>query len=146
MKVYLDNCMFNRPFDNQTNLRVRIETEAKLYIQEKIKLGDFFLIWSYILDFENFQNPFAERKQAIAKWRNLASVDIEETALLLANAQFFVSLGIKAKDALHVACAIEGKADYFLSTDDKLLKKLATQAQIIAINPVDFIKVLEHDY
>ncbi|WP_204509271.1 hypothetical protein [Agitococcus lubricus] len=138
--------MFNRPFDNQTNLRVRIETEAKLYIQEKIKLGDFFLIWSYILDFENFQNPFAERKQAIAKWRNLASVDIEETALLLANAQFFVSLGIKAKDALHVACAIEGKADYFLSTDDKLLKKLATQAQIIAINPVDFIKVLEHDY
>ena len=146
MKVYLDNSMFNRPFDNQTNLRVRIETEAKLYIQEKIKLGDFSLVWSYILDFENFQNPFEERKQAIAKWRNLASVDIEETALLLANAQFFVSLGIKPKDALHVACAIEGKADYFLSTDDKLLKKLATQHQIIAMNPVDFIKVLEHDY
>lgn len=138
--------MFNRPFDNQTNLRIRIETEAKLYVQEKIKLGDFFLVWSYILDFENFQNPFAERKQAIAKWRNLASVDIEETASLLENAKFFVSLGIKPKDALHVACAIEGKAEYFLSTDDKLLKKLATQHQIKAINPVDFIKVLENDY
>ena len=146
MKVYLDNCMFNRPFDNQTNLRVRIETEAKLYVQDKIKLGDLGLVWSYILDFENFQNPFVERKQAIAKWRNFANVDIEETALLLANAQFFVSLGIQPKDALHVACAIEGQADYFLSTDDKLLKKLVTQHQIIAMNPVDFIKVLENDY
>lgn len=59
--------MFNRPFDNQTNLRVRIETESKLFIQEKIKLGELLLIWSYILDFENSQNPFAERQQAIAK-------------------------------------------------------------------------------
>ena len=135
--------MFNRPFDNQTNLRVRLETEAKLYVQEKIKLGDLALIWSYILDFENSQNPFVERKQAIAKWQNLASFDIEETATLLVNAQFCVSSGIKPKDALHVACAIEGQADYFLSTDDKLLKKLVTLNRISAMNPVDFIKVLE---
>ena len=143
MKIYLDNCMFNRPFDNQTHLRVRIETESKLYVQEKIKLGDLALVWSYILDFENSQNPFAERKQTIAKWQNLACIDIEETASLLVNAQFFVSSGIKPKDALHVACAIEGQADYFLSTDDKLLKKLATLNRIAAMNPVDFIKVLD---
>jgi predicted nucleic acid-binding protein len=143
MKVYLDNCMFNRPFDNQTNLRVRIETESKLFIQEKIKLGELLLIWSYILDFENSQNPFAERQQAIAKWQYLASIDIDETTALLENARFFVASGIKPKDALHVACAIEGQADYFLSTDDKLLKKLATLNRITAMNPVDFIKVLD---
>ena len=143
MKVYLDNSMFNRPFDSQTSLRVRIETESKLYVQEKIKSGGLMLIWSYILDFENSQNPFVERKQAIAKWQNLASIDIEETASLLVNAQFFVASGIKAKDALHVACAMEGQADYFLSTDDKLLKRLATLNRIVAMNPVDFIKVLD---
>ena len=143
MKVYLDNCMFNRPFDSQTSLRVRIETESKLYVQEKIKSGGLMLIWSYILDFENSQNPFVERKQAIAKWQNLASIDIEETPSLLVNAQFFVASGIKAKDALHVACAMEGQADYFLSTDDKLLKRLATLNRIVAMNPVDFIKVLD---
>lgn len=135
--------MFNRPFDNQTSLRVRLETEAKLYVQEKIKLGDLALVWSYILDFENSQNPFEERKQAITKWQNLASLDIDETVTLLVNAQFFVSSGVKPKDALHVACAIEGQADYFLSTDDKLLKKLVTLNRITAMNPVDFIKVLE---
>lgn len=132
--------MFNRPFDNQVNLRVRIETEAKLYIQEKIKSGELQLVWSYILDFENAQNPFDERKQTIAKWQALSSIDIEEGPLLLSNARFFVASGIKTKDALHVACAIEGNADYFLSTDDKLLKKLATLNQIAAMNPVDFIK------
>jgi hypothetical protein len=143
MKVYLDNCMFNRPFDNQVNLRIRLETESKLHVQERIKLGDLKLVWSYILDFENSQNPFAERKQTIAKWQKLSTYDIEETPELLINARFFVAAGIKAKDALHVACAIEGHADYFLSTDDKLLKRLATLNRIIALNPTDFIKVLE---
>ena len=32
----MDNCCFNRPFDDQSNIRIRLETEAKLYIQEKI--------------------------------------------------------------------------------------------------------------
>lgn len=51
MKLYLDNCCFNRPFDNQTQIRIRLETEAKLKIQEEIRLGNFKLVWSYILDY-----------------------------------------------------------------------------------------------
>jgi hypothetical protein len=30
MKIYLDNCCFNRPFDDQGQIRIKIETEAKL--------------------------------------------------------------------------------------------------------------------
>ncbi len=36
MRIYLDNGCLNRPFDDQRQIRIRIETEAKLYIQEKI--------------------------------------------------------------------------------------------------------------
>ena len=36
MRIYLDNCCFNRPFDNQTDIKIRLETEAKLYIQQLI--------------------------------------------------------------------------------------------------------------
>jgi hypothetical protein len=143
LTVYLDNCMFNRPFDDQASLRVRIETEAKLYVQQQIKQGQLRLIWSYILDFENAQNPFQERRQAIQKWRQLSSQDIEQTDQILNVAQRVTQIGIKAKDALHVACAIAGQADYFLSTDDKLLKRLATLNLLPAMNPVDFIQVLE---
>jgi hypothetical protein len=35
-------------------------------------------------------------------------------------------IGLKAKDALHIAGAIEGKANYFLTTDGEILKKCST--------------------
>lgn len=43
MRIYLDNCCFNRPFDNQSQLRVRLETEAKLWIQERVAAGEIEL-------------------------------------------------------------------------------------------------------
>ncbi|CAN5408286.1 hypothetical protein BH10ACI1_BH10ACI1_21920 [soil metagenome] len=82
MKIYLDNCTFNRPFDNQNGIRVRIETEAKLYIQEQIEAGKLNLVWSYILDFENEQSPFIERKISISKWKkNLPSATWKKATL-----------------------------------------------------------------
>ena len=45
--------------------------------------------------------------------------------------------GIKAKDALHVACAIEAGCRYLLSTDDRLLKY--KHESILLLNPIDFI-------
>lgn len=86
MKIYLDNCTFNRPFDNQNDIRIRIETESKLHIQEQIKTGKLNLVWSYILDFENSQNPFEERKVSISRWKTVALTDVEETANLLQKA------------------------------------------------------------
>jgi hypothetical protein len=51
MRIYMDNCCFNRPFDSQSQVRIRLETEAKLRIQERIAMGEIELVWSYILDF-----------------------------------------------------------------------------------------------
>jgi len=59
MRIYFDNCCFNRPFDDQKQLRIRLEAEAKLGIQKMILEGSVQLAWSYILDFENEMNPFA---------------------------------------------------------------------------------------
>ena len=67
MKIYLDNCCLNRPFDNQLDIKIRLETEAKLYIQYLIKKKKLQIVWSYILDFENSKNPFEERKQQIER-------------------------------------------------------------------------------
>ena len=62
----------------------------------------------------------------------------------MARASEFTRYGVKSKDALHIACAIEGKAEYFLTTDDKLLKKLAETKELVVINPVNFIPILEN--
>jgi len=39
MLIYLDLCCFNRPCDDQSQLRVRLETEAKLSLQDKVRGG-----------------------------------------------------------------------------------------------------------
>lgn len=142
-RVYLDNCCFNRPFDDQSSIRVKLETDAKLYVQQMIRTGEIEFVWSYIIDFENEANPFAERKSTISKWKSLAIADISETDTVLINATMFVRDGIKTKDALHLACAIEAKCQYFLTTDDILLKKMSGKRDIFALNPTDFIKSIE---
>ena len=37
IRLYLDLCCFNRPFDDQSQTRVRLETEAKLALQEHVR-------------------------------------------------------------------------------------------------------------
>ncbi len=146
MKVYLDNCAFNRPFDDQSHIRIRLESEAKLYIQEKIKNNNIDLLWSYILEIENDYNPFEEKRRAIEKWKKFAIDDIEESEILLQRANGLIKLGVKSKDALHVSAAVEGQADYFITTDDGLLKKLFEFKLIKVINPVDIVGVInEHN-
>jgi predicted nucleic acid-binding protein len=124
-------------------MRVKLEAEAKLFIQEKIIIGKLQLVWSHILEYENMQNPFVERRNAIIEWKQIATKKILETKNVVSRASKLTQLGIKSKDALHVASAIEGKAEYFLTTDDKLLKKLTGFKELVVINPVSFIPILE---
>ena len=63
MKIYLDNCCFNRPFDDQRQIRIHLESEAKLFIQNLVLQNKITFVWSYILDYENSFNPFDERKK-----------------------------------------------------------------------------------
>jgi hypothetical protein len=68
LRIYLDNCTFNRPFDDQNQLKIKLETEAKLFIQKNILNGNHELIWSYILEYENAQNKFDDKRNAIYDW------------------------------------------------------------------------------
>ena len=140
MKIYLDNCCFNRPFDDQSQIRIRLESEAKLKIQEEIQEGRIELVWSYILDYENNRNPFQERKDRIGGWRKYAIVDIQESDDLVEMAISLNKKGFPKMDSLHLSCAIISKCEYFLTTDDKILK-LSTSVSEIRINdPIGFIK------
>jgi hypothetical protein len=75
MKIYLDDCRFNRPFDDQSSFVIRLETEAKLYVQNLIRHGEIDLVWSFMLDYENAANPFEEVRRQIAEWKGLAAID-----------------------------------------------------------------------
>lgn len=140
MNIYLDNCCFNRPFDDQSQLRIRLEAEAKLTIQEDIRAGSHTLIWSYILDYENHRNPFRERREQIALWRSYALTDIQENEEVIRIATGVHAQGIKKLDALHIACAITAKANFFLTTDDGVLLKALLVRELKIRDPIGFIK------
>jgi len=144
MRVYLDNCCFNRPFDNQKQIQIKLETEAKLYIQEKIKKQEIELIWSYILDYENRKNPYIDRKNLIQTWKYRAVADIDETEEIIINAERIKKIGIKTKDALHVACAVFAKCNYFITTDKRIIS-LSSFENLKIVNPIEFIRNMEED-
>ncbi len=140
MRLYLDNCCFNRPFDDQRQTRIRLEAEAKLCVQENIRGRTLELAWSYMLDFENAANPFEERRTTIGGWRQYATIDVEETATILEKAHALVACGLKAKDALHIACAIAGGCAYFITTDDEILARATDVQGITVVDPTSFIR------
>jgi len=138
-RLYLDNCCFNRPYDNQTNLNIRLEAEAKIFIQNEIMENNYELAWSFMMDYEITANPFYDRQLTFMKWKNIAILDIEPTETILIRGREIIKKNIKQKDALHIACAIKAECDYFLTTDRKILSKNIPEIKLI--NPLDFIRL-----
>lgn len=142
LKVYLDNCCYNRPFDDQSQIRIHLEAQAKLYIQAKIREGSYELVWSYILDYENVKNPYEEKRLAIAPWKKISSLcGTEETEDILLFAESLAEKGIKTYDALHISCAVAAHCEYYITTDKKLLNTQIPKIKIV--DPIVFVNEME---
>ena len=139
MRVYLDNCCYNRPFDDQSQPSVRLETEAKLLIQALMRSGAVEYAWSFELRLESSQNPDRQRKRSITAWANGAAVDIAPSAEIRRRAKELMALGVKAADAIHLACAELAECDWFFTVDRGILKKVRELGDMKIANPVDFV-------
>jgi len=141
MLVYLDNCCYNRPFDDQNQMRIFLEAQAKMYIQDLVILGELDLAYSYMSVYENNDNTYENRKSIILDFfYNNASlfVDSDVSEKIEKHAEIIMKSGIKHKDAIHISCALEAKCDYFITTDDKVLKNYKGK-DIIVRSPINFI-------
>ena len=145
-KIYLDNCCYNRPYDDQSQIRISLEAQAKIYIQTMIETGNFKLVSSYMLIYENSRNRIETKRKAIEQFikDNTAiyiddsySEEVEHVAIEIQQT------GVKSADAIHVACAILAKCDFFITTDDRLLKYKSDLISIV--DPVEFIRKIGSD-
>jgi len=141
LKIYMDICCFNRPFDNQAQMKIRLETEAKLFIQSNIRDDKYSIVWSYMHDYENSENPYEEKRDAIAPWKDIAKQFCSSSEDIPVAGQKISLLGIKPKDSLHLACAIKCECDFFITTDKGLLNRKIDGIKII--NPIDFVREME---
>lgn len=145
MRVYLDNCCYNRPFDSQGQLRVRLETEAKLRIQAMMRSGEMEYAWSDMLSREALDNPVPWHREKILDWIVGASVNVEVTDEIETDAADLMNIGLKNADALHLACACAAECDWFFTVDRGVLKKVREHRQTRVANPVEFILEYEHE-
>jgi len=138
IKVYLDNCAYNRPFDDQSDICIRLESEAKLFIQEQIKENRIDLVWSSVNSYENNDNPSPEKRERILVWKSIATQQCSLNETILNKALELQSLNLRAKDALHIAAAIYSRCDCFITTDKKIISKKIDGVTVL--NPLVFIE------
>lgn len=139
IRVYLDNCCYNRPFDDQSQVKVHLETEAKLIIQSLMRTGIVEYVWSFILRLESGQNPDDQIRFAISSWPSGSVVDVPPLDEIRERAHDFEAKGVKPLDALHLACAEFAKCDWFFTVDKGILKKIRNIGFMRVANPVEFI-------
>lgn len=142
MRIYLDTSVYNRPFDDQGQPRIWLETLALSVILQLVESDEVELITSTVIAYENSRNPFVERRQWVERVTALAvenhpvTTDIRERAVSLEQA------GIKSLDALHVATAEAAGAAYFITVDNRLIRgyrRLPDQGLVI-IDPATFVR------
>jgi predicted nucleic acid-binding protein len=142
MRLYLDTCCYNRPFDEQSSDRVRLETEAVERILDRARRGELTLVASEALAFEISLTPNMERMIFVLELYSLAGEVVLLDEDVRARARELNELGFKPFDALHLACAERGGADTVLSTDDRFLKRARDRADALGVSvqgPVDWI-------
>lgn len=126
MRIYLDNCCLQRPFDQQTNPRIRVETEAVFAVLAAVQAKDVVLCNSEALRFEINRIPDATRRFESLSILSLAGMDLLVTDAVEELALSFEQRGLSALDALHLALASAAQVDYFCTCDDKLFRKART--------------------
>ena len=141
LKIYLDNCCYNRPYDDLSQIAVSLEANAKLHIQYLIKYGVIDLVYSYMSLYEIEQNPYEFKKAHILEFLENATeyVSQEYSEKILEKSEIIMESGIKFADAAHLASAIFSKCDYFITTDKRLLKYKTSEINLV--NPIEFVKM-----
>jgi len=144
LKIYLDNCCYNRPFDDFSVAKNALEANAKMFVQSLVKYKSIALYYSFMSLIEIDDSPFEERTAYILDFIEAHAVGfvggrrLEEIMML---SEEIVKTGIKKKDATHLACSIIAECDYFITTDKRVLNYKSNKIKIV--NPIHFVEIWE---
>ena len=139
-RIYLDSCCVSRPYDNQTQNRIKSEAAAIMQIISRFWSGEWQAITSRILQLEINQISELTKRSFVNAFLTsirpaiFIPVGVSETF----RGKQLEALGFKEYDALHIACAESGEADVFLTTDDAMIrraKRLQSQLRVQVENP-----------
>ena len=145
MRLYLDVCAIQRPLDDASQLRVRLEAEAVLGVLAACASGAIALVASDVHLVEIRRNPHPKRRDFSLEVLALAPEILPFSEAAAARAREFAGANLTGPDALHLAAAVDASADYFCTTDDKLLRR-STRVNIgdvSVVSPLDLASILD---
>ena len=130
-RVYPDVCALCRPFDDQSAVRIRLETVAIELILDCARRGEIDLIVSPAHDVEiDATTDFEEHSQLVALLEELGTRPRFDLPIIRDRAESLASQGLGAADAAHAAFAEQAHAD-FVTVDDRLIKRLRRLAPML---------------
>lgn len=141
MRIYLDTCCLQRPLDDQTQPRIRVETEAVFAILASVQDGEVTLLTSEALEFEIGRIPDEQRRREAKAILTLARERLTLSEASEQLAETFAQAELSAMDALHVALAATAKADYFVTADDKLLRRVVSLSSL-TVTPISILGLI----
>lgn len=123
MRIYLDCCCLNRPYDDQRQERIRAETQALEVILGQVRQRTWVLVGSDALALEVHRIPDPGRRRAVEELLSSASEWIPDTHEVRNLAEAIRRQGIRGMDAMHLAAATCAGADIFLTVDKGLYSR-----------------------
>ena len=148
MRIYLDTCCYNRPYDDQLQIRIHDESEAVLSILHRSRATDNIILGSDVLRWEISQITDTFRRfKVLALYQAAKEIIPYNEDIKTQAASIQTQTSIRSLDSLHIASAAWGKADVFLTTDDRLLRACRKMSlSLRTLNPVSYLaEVIEHD-
>ena len=138
--IYLDNCCYNRPFDDQMQERIHLESEAVLTIFKMGQMKKVIIVGSEILELEMNRMMDENKKQQVLDLYNVVDMHILYTYKIRKRSADIMSVSnIRTFDSLHIASAEAANADVLLTTDDrfeKMAEKLELKTRVL--NPLRY--------
>lgn len=138
IKVYLDTSVYNRPFDDQTQPKIFLESQAVTLILQMVETKIVEIVSSSVLEYENSRNPYPLKQEAMNRYLQMADARQMVDELILQRSEELGHNGVKAMDALHVACAEMLRCDYLITCDRRLIARCAGLL-LKVVNPVNFV-------
>jgi predicted nucleic acid-binding protein len=145
MTLYLDTCSLQRPLDDRSQVRIRLEAEAVLSVIDLVEAGTLDLLSSDVLTYETEKNPHPTRREFVWEVLSSASRHVEYTDVVEKRAQELNQEGIDTLDSMHLASAEEADADVFCTCDDSFLtnakREVSRETQVVS--PLTLVEDIE---
>lgn len=141
MKVYMDNCCFNRILDDRTDPVIYFERNTVLLILELVEKGVFELCGSQMLLKEISDTPDIIKREKLELMYTLCSSEvvideeIAKRAIEIRNQS-----NIRNNDSIHLACGEFADVDVFLTVDKKFMNNAnRIPAKVRVMNPTEWL-------